>query len=153
MTWNWQDPDWPHFVWQADLLAQAENLFLQQAGIVVGASSHLGDEENSLLFIELMSNEATDTSQIEGETLDRVLWADRRCISWPHHRQPLLMKWRVFYNGLPTHPLRVINRYLLSLAPASLICGSKRCILLRTVMVVLDGQLSRKRLLSAPAAP
>jgi len=71
MTWNWQQPDWPNFSWDAPRLQKAEALFLEGVGIAIGVSRHLDEADRSSLEIELMSHEAIDTSAIEGETLDR----------------------------------------------------------------------------------
>jgi len=72
MTWNWQQPDWPKFVWQLPRLAEAEKQFLVGGGTFVGAIKHLGDEERNQLTVEAMSTEALTTSEIEGEILDRA---------------------------------------------------------------------------------
>ena len=71
MAWNWQNKDWPRFTWDAKKLNRAETLFVEGAGIVIGASRHLSAEERDGLNIEMMSLEAVDTSAIEGEQLDR----------------------------------------------------------------------------------
>jgi len=72
MVWNWQQNDWPNFRWNASLLVQAEKRFLVGGGILLGATAHLEPEERRQLTIELMSSEALNTSEIEGETLDRA---------------------------------------------------------------------------------
>lgn len=72
MTWNWEQPDWPRFQWEARALADKEARFLRGAGIVVGALKHVGDDQRSNLIIELISTEAVKTSEIEGEILDRA---------------------------------------------------------------------------------
>jgi Fic family protein len=72
MRWNWQKPDWPHFRWDADRIAAAEEQFLRGAGIVVGAVKHLSEDERGRLVVEAMSHEAITTSKIEGEILDRA---------------------------------------------------------------------------------
>jgi Fic family protein len=72
MTWNWQNPDWPHFRWDGARIAAAEEKFLVGAGIAIGTVKHLGDEERGQLLVELMSGEAVTTSAIEGEFLNRV---------------------------------------------------------------------------------
>jgi Fic family protein len=69
--WNWQQDNWPEFVWEPARLARTEALFREGAGVVIGASKHLSAEERRSLSIELMSHEAVDTSAIEGEPLDR----------------------------------------------------------------------------------
>jgi Fic family protein len=71
MVWNWQQPDWPHFSYEASSLVGYNNRLLLGAGLLFGAFKHLDDEEKSQLTIELISNEALKTSEIEGEYLDR----------------------------------------------------------------------------------
>lgn len=71
MTWNWQHSDWPHFTWQTDKLRRREDSFLRHAGVIIGSQSVLSAENGLQLAIELMGGEALDTSQIEGEMLDR----------------------------------------------------------------------------------
>ena len=72
MTWNWQEPDWPHFSWDKARLAKAEEQFLLEAGVFVGTVKHLGKDDREQLTIEAMSTEALTTSEIEGEILDRA---------------------------------------------------------------------------------
>ena len=72
MTWNWQDPDWPNFVWDRNRLLAAEQQFLVGGGVLVGTVKHLGNEDRDQLTVEAMSSEAVTTSEIEGETLDRA---------------------------------------------------------------------------------
>src|SRR6202790_5255664 len=72
MTWNWQQPDWPRFAWNSSRLAPAEQQFLVRGGTFVGASKHLGDEDQEQLTVEAISTEALTTSEIEGEILDRA---------------------------------------------------------------------------------
>ncbi|MCD2174907.1 Fic family protein [Rhizobium sp. C4] len=72
MRWNWQYPDWPNFTYDAAALAPLEARFRQSSGEVIGAVRHFGDDDRSQLRIELLSDEAVKTSQIEGEFLDRA---------------------------------------------------------------------------------
>src|SRR3984957_8431897 len=72
MTWNWQQPDWPKFVWNTSRLAAAEQQFLVGGGTFVGAIKHLGEEDRNQLTVEAMSTEALTTLEIEGEILDRA---------------------------------------------------------------------------------
>jgi hypothetical protein len=72
MTWNWQQPDWPRFLWDRPRLETAEKQFLLSGGVFVGTVRHLGNEERDQLTIEAMSGEAVTTSEIEGEILDRA---------------------------------------------------------------------------------
>jgi len=71
MDWNWRQPEWPRFTWNERKLARAEALFAQGAGVTIGATKHLSEDEREGLTIDLMSHEAVDTSAIEGEVLDR----------------------------------------------------------------------------------
>ena len=72
MTWNWQQPDWPHFTWDEGRLVLAEQQFLVGGGVLLGTVKHLGEEERNQLTVEAMSTEALTTSEIEGEILDRA---------------------------------------------------------------------------------
>ena len=69
--WNWQQKDWPTFTYNLDDLEASEQEFLKQSGISFGVFKHLKQEEKEDLKITLMSNEAFDTSSIEGVILDR----------------------------------------------------------------------------------
>jgi len=71
MTWNWQKPEWPHFVWDQNKLVRAERLFLEETSMASGAALHLTTEDKAALTVELMTGNAVDTSEIEGEALDR----------------------------------------------------------------------------------
>src|SRR5215471_2970280 len=72
MMWNWQQPDWPKFAWNASRLTAAERQFLVAGGTFVGAIKHLDEEDRNQLTVEAMSTEAVTTSEIEGEILDRA---------------------------------------------------------------------------------
>ena len=72
MKWNWQKPTWPRFQWDQLALSEREGRFLREAGVIVGALKHVGEDQRSSLVIELISTEAVKTSEIEGEVLDRA---------------------------------------------------------------------------------
>lgn len=72
MAWNWELRDWPDFIRDRQKLAAREARFLEQAGVLIGTSRHISEEDRIDLSISVMSLEAIDTSQIEGETLDRA---------------------------------------------------------------------------------
>jgi Fic family protein len=72
MKWNWQKPAWPRFQWDQRALSEREGRFLREAGVIVGALKHVGEDQRSNLVIELISTEAVKTSEIEGEILDRA---------------------------------------------------------------------------------
>jgi Fic family protein len=71
MTWNWQQPDWPEFEYDSAALTALEETFLLHSGELLGAFRHVGAEDQDALRIELISEEALKTSEIEGELLDR----------------------------------------------------------------------------------
>lgn len=71
MAWIWQHQDWPNFRFDEKELAVFENAFLQKAGMLYGAMRHVNEDDRNALTIQLMSEEALKTSEIEGEILDR----------------------------------------------------------------------------------
>lgn len=71
MTWNWQQRNWPNFLYRSEALVVLEQRFLLQSGEVVGACKHIGADDQETLRIELISEEAVKTSKIEGEILNR----------------------------------------------------------------------------------
>tara|TARA_B100000780_G_scaffold141378_1_gene98980 strand:+ start:240 stop:1331 length:1092 start_codon:yes stop_codon:yes gene_type:complete len=71
-TWNWQHEDWPNWRFDTDNLRAFEAQFLLNAGQLLGAWKHLQTGEQEQLKINLLSEEAIKTSQIEGEYLDRA---------------------------------------------------------------------------------
>src|SRR6266852_1255877 len=71
MAWNWQQPDWPQFKYDAAALEALERQFLLHSGEFIGAFKHIGQDDRDTLKIELISDEALKTSEIEGEILNR----------------------------------------------------------------------------------
>jgi Fic family protein len=71
MTWNWEQPEWPNFAYDSKPLEPLEQQFLRQSGEFVGAYKHIGADDQETLKIELISEEAVKTSEIEGEILNR----------------------------------------------------------------------------------
>ena len=69
--WNWQQPDWPNFSYDSKGLEPLEKQFLLKTGEFIGAFKHIGADDRDMLKIELISDEALKTSEIEGEILDR----------------------------------------------------------------------------------
>lgn len=69
--WLWQLPDWPKFAWDQQRLATLEAQFLAHSGQLVGASQHLTEDDRETLRVDWLSEEAMETSAIEGELLDR----------------------------------------------------------------------------------
>jgi Fic family protein len=71
MAWNWQQPDWPEFTYDAAALEALEHRFLRRSGEFIGAFKHIGPDDRDVLKIELIGDEALKTSEIEGELLNR----------------------------------------------------------------------------------
>lgn len=71
MKWNWQQPDWPVFSYDSAAMEPLERQFLLQSGEFIGACKHIGSDDKDRLRIELISDEAVKTSEIEGEILNR----------------------------------------------------------------------------------
>src|ERR1700738_1697159 len=71
MTWNWQQPGWPDFTYDSAVLEPLERQFLLQSGEFIGVYKHIGADDQETLKIELISDEAVKTSEIEGEILNR----------------------------------------------------------------------------------
>jgi len=71
MRWNWNQPDWPNFVYDSAAIEPLERRFLLSSGEIFGAVRHVTGDERDRLRIELLSEEAMRTSAIEGEVLDR----------------------------------------------------------------------------------
>jgi len=71
MSWNWEKPDWPNFTYDSTVLEPLERRFLLRSGEFIGAFRHIGADDQETLKIQLISEEAVKTSEIEGEILDR----------------------------------------------------------------------------------
>ncbi len=71
MRWNWQQVNWPHFVFDPDALLEFELRFLHKAGEHSGVMRHVQGAEETEFRIALMAEEAFKTSEIEGEVLNR----------------------------------------------------------------------------------
>ena len=69
--WNWQRADWPRWRCDSALLEPLEAAFLRRAGEFQGSLRHVGGAEQQELVVEIISEEALRTSEIEGELLNR----------------------------------------------------------------------------------
>jgi Fic family protein len=69
--WNWQQDDWPQFRFDRLAIEEREATFLVRGGHLQGALLHLREDDKDALTVDLISNEALKTSEIEGEYLDR----------------------------------------------------------------------------------
>ncbi|NLT71493.1 MAG: Fic family protein [Verrucomicrobiaceae bacterium] len=71
MRWNWEEPDWPDFIYEASRFRESEERFLHGSGLLAGVFLHLDEEDGEKIRVGLLSDEALETSRIEGEILDR----------------------------------------------------------------------------------
>jgi Fic family protein len=67
--WNWQQDDWPQFRFDRSAVEEREAKFLVR-GHLLGALLHLRNDDKDALTVDLISNEALKTSEIEGEYLN-----------------------------------------------------------------------------------
>jgi len=71
MNWNWQQQNWPEFAYDASAIQALEDRFLIESAKLLGASSVMHEDEKTAFRIELLSEEALQSSWIEGELLER----------------------------------------------------------------------------------
>ena len=71
MKWIWQLPNWPQFTFDTGRLAYWEREFHRNTGLIIGSLAAVTADEVNELRVTLLSNEAMDTTKIEGELLDR----------------------------------------------------------------------------------
>jgi Fic family protein len=71
MAWDWQQPEWPHFRWDADSLNHYETQFLHNVGMQTGSTKHFDEVTRQLVLVDMLTGEALKTSEIEGEILNR----------------------------------------------------------------------------------
>lgn len=71
INWNWQHKKWPNFTYDTRHIASSEDLFLMKSGVLIGSFSHILESDKTDLIIQIMGDEALQTSEIEGEYLNR----------------------------------------------------------------------------------
>ncbi|MDA7711901.1 Fic family protein [Flavobacteriaceae bacterium] len=71
ILWNWLLKKWPQFTYDKESLIELEQLFIENSGTMVGALKHITNDSKDNLLVEILSNEAIKTSEIEGEFLNR----------------------------------------------------------------------------------
>jgi len=69
MAWNWQHKNWPQFVYKLEDFKEYEHKFFENVGMLYGSLQHV--EEQEAIKVDLMSDEAYKTSEIEGDILNR----------------------------------------------------------------------------------
>tara|TARA_R110001632_G_scaffold40314_1_gene101016 strand:- start:25556 stop:26722 length:1167 start_codon:yes stop_codon:yes gene_type:complete len=71
MKYSWQYPDWPNLTFDETQCRDALYWYVLEAGRLSGGMSQLENTLQYDAYIDLMVSEAINTSQIEGERLDR----------------------------------------------------------------------------------
>ncbi|WP_252178156.1 Fic family protein [Endozoicomonas sp. 4G] len=71
MKYSWQHPDWPKFTYDDAQSRDALYQYALEAGRLSGGMGQLKDSLQYEAYIDLMVSEAINTSEIEGERLDR----------------------------------------------------------------------------------
>jgi len=68
--WVWQQPNWPHFNWQADALAPLLRTCSQAQGRLLGMLGAVGSDTEVQSSLDAMLQNIVTSSAIEGEQLD-----------------------------------------------------------------------------------
>ena len=71
MSWNWQHRRWPRFEYEVEDYKEQELRFFENAGSLYGGLQYMSSTRQEDLKMDLMSHEATKTSEIEGDLLNR----------------------------------------------------------------------------------
>jgi len=69
--YSWQQDKWPNFSYNKDRFIKFEQKFLHSSGISIGTQRVLSDKDMEKIKISFLSMEAMNTSEIEGEILNR----------------------------------------------------------------------------------
>ncbi len=70
--YNWQQPDWPHFRYDLTQLYEKLLFISEKMGLIAGKLEHLNGNLQSETTIDLLVEEAVNTSEIEGEHISRI---------------------------------------------------------------------------------
>lgn len=71
MMYNWNFPEWPDFIYEAQKVQSLIMEFAQETGEVSGVIQGLSDDLKHETLLQLMLSEAIKTSEIEGEYISR----------------------------------------------------------------------------------
>jgi len=69
-VWIWQQPNWPHFSWQADPLAPLLRACIQAQGRLLGMLGAVGSETEAQSSLDALLQNIVTSSAIEGEKLN-----------------------------------------------------------------------------------
>lgn len=67
----WERDNWPRFIWEAETLLAPLSSARQKQGYLLAQLKRLGFEDSSAAKLQMVTEEALRTSEIEGEKLDR----------------------------------------------------------------------------------
>lgn len=68
--WIWQQPDWPHFSWKAEVLAPQLRACAQAQGRQLGMLGAVGDNSEAHSSLDTLLQNIVTSSAIEGEQLN-----------------------------------------------------------------------------------
>src|SRR5690606_33209902 len=68
--WIWQQPNWPHFSWQADALGPLLRACIQTQGRLLGMLGVMGNDAEMQSNLDAMLQNIVTSSAIEGEQLN-----------------------------------------------------------------------------------
>ncbi|MBP7478379.1 MAG: Fic family protein [Chitinophagales bacterium] len=71
MKWVWEQNKWPNFTFDSSKLVEWELLYQKAAGRLIGNTAHINIEDILQMKIDVYTQEAISTSNIEGEILER----------------------------------------------------------------------------------
>lgn len=71
MPWNWELPNWPHFIYNPHRLSTVEKQFFLELGSAAAFLKTVPHEDYQRFVVEILSQEGLESSRIEGEFLDR----------------------------------------------------------------------------------
>jgi Fic family protein len=70
MKWIWEQPEWPHFVWEQDELARLLRETIQIQGQLMGKAEAAGDDFNRQSTLDTLLQNIITSSAIEDEKLN-----------------------------------------------------------------------------------
>ena len=87
--WNWQQPEWPDFIYELTSLEDKEHRFLHKVALFLEAYNSLDEHKEGQFMLEVLSREALLTSEIEGVYLNLSdLKSSFLSFCQPDQRQP-----------------------------------------------------------------
>jgi len=69
--YTWQQPEWPAYIYNRNVLSPEMQQYLKQLGELSGIYGCMTTDDRAAVLVESVVSNAMDTSEIEGESLDR----------------------------------------------------------------------------------